>query len=101
WRAGAALLPAADRRLAVGDRAVRRGAAVARAHRRGRGARARRRLRRARRAPARESGARGGDDRLLGRGLRLAAGFAAAALAEFVRPGWKRSPISRSVWAWR
>src|SRR5262249_16414401 len=48
------------------------------------GARARRRVCRARRASTGESRARGGHDRLLGRGLRLAAGSAAAALANFL-----------------
>src|SRR5215471_14750817 len=91
----------ADRGFGVGDRPVRGRAAVARAHRCGRCAGPRRRLRRPRRAPIGESRAGGGDDPVFGRGLRLAAGPAAAALAEFVRPEWKRSPISRSVWGWR
>src|SRR5262249_32588145 len=91
-RASAALLSAADRRVGVGDRAVRRGAAVARTHRRDRRAGARRRLRRARRASAGESRARGGDYRLLGRGLRLAAGASATAFAHFFSGAWSFRP---------
>ena len=34
-------------------------------------------------------------------GVRVAARAAAAALAEFVRPAWRRCPISRSGWASR
>src|SRR5262245_9882907 len=57
---------------------------MARPRRRRRHARAGRRASGARRAPARNGRARGGDDRLLGCGLRLAARPAAPALAEFL-----------------
>jgi hypothetical protein len=58
--------------------------------RRGRRARAGRRLCVARRAPMGEPRARRGHDRVLGRGLRLAARPAASALAGFLRPEWRR-----------
>src|SRR5215471_6232801 len=87
-RSGAAFRRAADRHFDPGHRPIRHRAAMDRSGRRHRGARAGRSLRFTRGAAGGQSRARSGHDRVLGRGVRVAARPAAAALADVVSRVW-------------